>query len=220
MSEQRRQFPQALLWGLVVLAVLGAALVLALSSGWFAQRNSPAPTEPLTPSEPVDTRPSLPPPVDATQTSATTAKPIPAGIGTRIGERAPDFSLPSLSGQTMSLSQFRGHIVILDFWASWCGPCRSTMPAVHALWRAVTSRGVDLVGISLDRTASAASSYLATNGFDDMVAVWGSLASAGAVASLYGVSGIPRTIVIDRNGIVRFNNHSAMLDRAVLDSIP
>jgi peroxiredoxin len=150
--------------------------------------------------------------------AAVSTAPIP-GTGSRIGETAPDFTLLSLQGEDVSLSAFRGRVVILDFWASWCSPCRATMPRLHALWRDVAARGVELVGISLDRTAAAASSYLAANGYDDMIALWGSLSAAQAVASQYRIQAIPRTVVIDRDGIVRFNNHSALMDRAVLDSI-
>jgi hypothetical protein len=74
--------------------------------------------------------------------------------------------------------------------------------------------------VSLDRTAAAASSYLAANPYEGMVALWGSFAEAQEVATLYGTKTIPRTIVIDRNGIVRFNNTPTALRRTLLDAIP
>jgi peroxiredoxin len=205
---------------LILLAFLVPALVLlgvAVQSGWLSSRGPAAglETEPIAPSSLT----TSPPVVTAVQSPSAVATPIPAGVGSHIGERAPDFTLASLNGQTVSLSQFRGRVVILDFWASWCGPCRATMPDVHALWRDLAARGVDLIGVSLDRTASAATSYLAASGFDDMIALWESLSAASAVASLYGVRAIPRTVVIDRSGIVRFNNHSALLDRALVESL-
>jgi len=159
--------------------------------------------------------PATPPPVAPSQPATTASVP---GTGYRVGERAPDFTLTSFAGESVTLSQFRGRVVILDFWASWCGPCRSTMPNLHTLWRNVASRGVELLGVSLDRTASAATSYLAANGYDDMIALWGSLSAAQAVAQRYGISAIPRTVVIDRDGIVRFNGHTALLDRAALEA--
>ncbi len=208
MSERRRA-RRRVLWSILLLFALGAAVLgYAVASGLFSSKD-PVPV-------PVD---ALPSPEPAAAMAPVAATPIPAGTGTRIGERAPEFALLSLDGESVTLSQFRGRVVILDFWASWCGPCRATMPNVHDLWRDVASRGVDLVGVSLDRTAAAASSYLADNGFGDMIALWESPEASQAVASLYGVRGIPRTLIIGRDGIVRFNNHPALLDRAVLESV-
>ncbi len=202
--------------------VLGVAAVVG---GYFLTRallrESPVSTEPL--AAPSASQPANPPASSPPATSAPTPPPPAASgspaVGTRVGERAPDFTLATLDGRSVSLAQFRGRVVILDFWASWCSPCRATMPTLHTLWRGVADRGVDLVGISLDRTASAASAYLAANGFTDMVALYDSYAAAQAVASRYQVTGIPRTFVIDREGIVRFNNHPTRLDRTLLASL-
>jgi peroxiredoxin len=206
-----------ILWGLLLLVALaGAFLAYAASSGWFAgEAEESVPGVESAPAPETATTAELP----AAEPTPTSPTPLPAGIGSHIGERAPDFTLRSLDGEFISLSQFRGRVVILDFWASWCGPCRSTMPNLHALWRDVADRGVDLIGISLDRTEAAASSYLASNGYGDVISLWESLSAAQAVASLYGVRAIPQTVVIDRNGIVRFNNHPAMLERALLESV-
>lgn len=164
-------------------------------------------------------RPTTAPLSTAVVPVQTASAPLPAAVGPRVGERAPDFTLRTLDGATVSLSQFRGRVVILDFWASWCSPCRATMPTLHALWREVADRGVELVGVSLDRSADAASAYLKANGFRDMVALWDSYAAAQAVATQYRVTGIPHTFIIDRAGIVRFNNHPARLERAAIEPL-
>jgi peroxiredoxin len=140
-------------------------------------------------------------------------------VGSRIGQRAPDFTLRSLAGNPVSLSDHDGSVVILDFWASWCVPCQATFPTLHALWRSFADRGVVLIGVSLDRSKADADAYLAQTGFDDVIALWESYSAAAAVADRYGVSGIPNTIVIDRTGIVRYNGHPVRLTARHLEEI-
>jgi peroxiredoxin len=139
-------------------------------------------------------------------------------IGPRTGQRAPDFTLRSLSGESVSLSDYLGRVVILDFWASWCIPCRTSMPTLHALWREYESRGVVFLGVNLDRSGTEARSYLERNGFSDMIVLWQSLNAAQAVALMFGVSGIPHTLLVDRSGIIRFSNHPLLLTRQLLDT--
>ena len=137
-------------------------------------------------------------------------------VGTRPGYRAPALSLRSLDGRPVSLSEFAGQVVILDFWASWCGPCRVSMPTLDSLWKEVRDQGVVLIGVSLDRSASDASNYLTSQGFEEMIALWESATASRAAALSYGVSGIPRTFIIDREGIIRFAGHPATLTRSIL----
>jgi len=136
-----------------------------------------------------------------------------------VGKTAPDFTLRSLDGERVTLSEFRGRVVILDFWASWCGPCQRSFPALHALWSSVSDQGVDLVGISLDRSESNARGFLASTGYTDIIALWQSLAASSTVASAYCVSGIPHTLVIDREGVVRYSGHPARLTLDRVESI-
>ncbi len=142
-----------------------------------------------------------------------------ATIGTAVGDTAPAFTLKDLNGNTVSLSQYRGHVVILDFWASWCGPCRASMPTLHRLADEYSDEGLVMIGVSLDRSASAASSFLKQNGYTDMVALWESTTASQGVAREYGISAIPHTFVIDRNGIIRFANHPMLLKASLLDSL-
>ncbi len=118
---------------------------------------------------------------------------------------APDFTLENLSGEAVTLSGLRGKLVILDFWASWCKPCTRTLPALEELAGRLSDRDVVLLAVSLDRTASAASDYAAEHGLSASTVLYGSLEKARAVKELYDVVGIPRTFVIDREGIVRYS---------------
>jgi peroxiredoxin len=129
------------------------------------------------------------------------------GFGERELEIAPAFSLVTLDGETVSLSDYRGQVVLLDFWASWCKPCRTTFPAIHALAGELEDRGVKLLVVSLDASAEASRQYLTDEGYATDNVLWGSLEEARAVRNLYGVVGIPHTFVIDREGFIRFDGY-------------
>jgi len=139
-------------------------------------------------------------------------------VGHRVGDVAPSFSLPTLDGAPISLSDYAGRVVILDFWASWCVPCRLSMPSLEAMARNLGDEVV-LVGVSLDRTETDARSYVISRDYSDLVPLYGSLTQARAVAGDYGVLGIPRTFVIDRDGIVRFAGHPSRLSRNLVESL-
>ena len=216
----------------VLLAIGSAALMFAvvmLATGSLSRPTSDGSsvedlaaantTVPVVSDDPV---PSDEPPVDTPLEQASTGSDAPVSteaiVGTRPGNRAPSLSLRSLDGHVISLSEFAGQVVILDFWASWCGPCRVSMPALDRLWKEVRDQGVVLVGVSLDRSASDASNYLTSQGYEEMIALWESATASRAAALSYGVSGIPRTFIIDREGIIRFAGHPATLTRSILAS--
>jgi peroxiredoxin len=123
----------------------------------------------------------------------------------RLPVEAPDFSLENLSGETVTLSALRGKVVVLDFWASWCRPCTRTLPALEQLVGGLSDRGVVLLAISLDRTETAVRDYVAEQGLPADFVLYGSLANARDVKELYGVGGIPRTFVVDREGVIRYS---------------
>ncbi|MBU0595309.1 TlpA family protein disulfide reductase [Candidatus Bipolaricaulota bacterium] len=138
-------------------------------------------------------------------------------IGNRIGQLAPDFTLPTLAGESVSLSDYRGQVVVLDFWASWCIPCRLTMPLLDDL--ALRFPEIVLLGVSLDRSRADAVAYIGSRADSPLIAVYGSLSAASAVSRTYAVSGIPRTFVIDQDGVVRFADHPANLTEETIESL-
>lgn len=112
-------------------------------------------------------------------------------------ERVPDFSLPSASGQTVSLRQFQGKVILLDFWATWCGPCKKEMPGYEELYRRYKKRGLVVVGIALDSSPTQVRRFARKYGITYPLLI------NGMNVDRYGVLGIPTTILADRQGIVR-----------------
>ncbi len=183
----------------VILAVVAVVL-------WQISALRPAPDE----------APSSSDVVDAPTSDAVVGK---TATCPTVGRTAPDFTLRSLDGEPVTLSEFRGRIVILDFWASWCSPCQRSFPALHALWSAYANRGVELIGVSLDRSESSAKGFLSSTGYTNMIALWESRSASSAVATTYCVGGIPHTFVIDEEGVVQYSGHPARLTVSDLESI-
>ncbi len=115
------------------------------------------------------------------------------------GKAAPDFELKALDGSTVKLSGLKGKVVVLDFWASWCGPCRQEMPELEQLWQKVKDKDVVIFGVNLGDSAEAAGKAADSFGVTFPIV----LDSNGATGNAYGVSGIPTTVIIDGAGVVR-----------------
>jgi thiol-disulfide isomerase/thioredoxin len=116
-----------------------------------------------------------------------------------IGQAAPKFKLPDLSGAQVSLDQFKGKIVMLDLWATWCGPCRMTMPIVENLQKEFADTMVVLT-INLQDPRDVVRDYIRAQGIHSRVL----LDENGTVGTMYGAESIPMQILIDKQGIIRF----------------
>ncbi len=120
---------------------------------------------------------------------------------TAIGKPAPEFSNPDAGGKPVSLSSFRGKYVLLDFWASWCGPCRQENPNIVKAYQRFHPKGFEIFGVSLDDTKS---DWLQAIKKDELN--WTQVSDLkgwqAEAADLYGVKAIPMNFLLDKNGII------------------
>ncbi len=125
--------------------------------------------------------------------------------GISVGDEAPDFTLNNPEGQDVTLSSLRGKYVLIDFWASWCGPCRMENPNVVKLYNKYKDKGFAIYGVSLDKEKGA---WLAAIKKDNLTWTHGSDLKFwnSAVAQTYGVSAIPATYLLDKEGKVIAKN--------------
>lgn len=115
-----------------------------------------------------------------------------------INRPAPAFILADLNGQEVSLDQYRGKIIALDFWATWCGPCRMTMPVMEKLQKEFGDDMV-LLDINIQETPELVQAYVRKQNVRSIVL----LDQRGSVAAAYGANSIPMHVLIDRQGIIR-----------------
>jgi peroxiredoxin len=139
---------------------------------------------------------------DNTPTTPTTPAPTtPAGeVAPEVGKVAPDFTLTTVDGKTVTLSSLRGKPVLINFWATWCGPCFEEMPYFQELSSKWPQKGLEFLSIDTGESASRTSGYMQANGFTFPVLV----DNKGNVALKYGIMYLPTTIMIDKDGVIQF----------------
>lgn len=114
--------------------------------------------------------------------------------------RAPNFTARTLAGKDFSLQDLRGRVVLLDFFATWCPPCRMEVPELQKLWEQYRDQGLVVVGVALSSgEASEVRKFAADRG----LTYWQVNDESGRIAAKYGIRPIPTTYVIDRNGVIR-----------------
>jgi len=118
----------------------------------------------------------------------------------KLSGKAPNFTLKSRSGKNIKLSELRGQVVMLNFWASWCGPCRKEMPILEKIQKKYKRLGFTLLGVNVEENSRDAKNYLK----DVKVTFPVLFDTRQKTSKLYNVSAMPTTIIIDRNGNKRF----------------
>lgn len=130
---------------------------------------------------------------------------------------APSFDLKDQSGRAYTLRDFQGKPVLIDFWATWCGPCRSTMPHVENLHRKYRSRGLQVVGINIEGKSKEVLDFVSQSRYSFLV-LYDSGNWQSVVAKQYGVSSIPRTFLVDGEGNIVFSGHPNRLQESLIEA--
>jgi peroxiredoxin len=122
-----------------------------------------------------------------------------------VGQAAPDITLPSPDGKNVSLSSLRGKYVLIDFWASWCGPCRQENPNVVRMYNKYKDKGFEIFGVSLDESRD---KWLKAIAMDKLT--WPHVSDlkgwSSAAAQLYNIQAIPQTLLLDKEGKIIAKN--------------
>jgi len=114
--------------------------------------------------------------------------------------KAPGFTLKSYSGKNLKLSEYRGQVVLLNFWASWCGPCRQEMPLLNDLHKKYKKLGFSVMGVNVEEDSAKARKIVKEVKLKFPVL----FDTKNKVSELYQVSAMPSTVIIDRNGNMRY----------------
>lgn len=118
----------------------------------------------------------------------------------QIGKKAMEFSLPAVNGETVALQSLRGKVVLLNFWATWCGPCRQELPELARLQEKYRQRGLAVMAVTVDNEIENVRGFLQK--YDIKIqALWD---KRKKVADSYLVEKMPSSYLIDRNGAIRF----------------
>jgi thiol-disulfide isomerase/thioredoxin len=141
-----------------------------------------------------------------------TATPAPAPVA---GAPAPDFTLTDLAGQPVQLSSLKGQVVLVNFWATWCIPCRAEMPSIQQAYNAHKGQGFTVLAVNLNESQADVQSYVNNLSVNFTV-----LLDAGdSISNMYRVRGYPTSFFIDRSGTVAIENVGMMTDAQLASNL-
>lgn len=116
---------------------------------------------------------------------------------------APGFALPGANGSPVSFGEFEGQVVMINFWASWCGPCRQEMPLLDDLYGRYSPLGFTILGVNVEEDSTAANQFLKNTPVNFPILY----DRENAVSQLYDVIAMPSTVIVDRQGQIRYIHH-------------
>ncbi len=132
--------------------------------------------------------------------AAAIAIPLHAAGSAVVNGSVPDVALTDGAGTVHRLSEYRGQVLLIDFWASWCIPCKASFPQLDALHKDFKDKGVTVLAVNLDEQRKAADLFLSTRPHTMPVV----FDPAGTAAETFGLKGMPSSVIVDRKGIIRF----------------
>jgi peroxiredoxin len=119
--------------------------------------------------------------------------------GVKMGEGAPDFTLPDPVGRSYTLSGYKGKVVLLRFWADWCPNCKEEMPKIDEVYKNMKGKGFEVLGVNVKQSEEAVSAFVS----EYKISFPTPMDKDATVARIYGVVGLPTTFIIDRDGVVK-----------------
>ncbi len=134
--------------------------------------------------------------------------------GTQVGNLAPNFQLQNLDGQTVSLSDLRGEPVLINFWATWCPPCRSEMPYIQEIYNEWSDKKLVVLAINIGESSSTVENFMQSYNLSFTVL----LDTKQDVAQRYNITGIPTTFFIDKDGIIQDKLIGAFQNKAQIEN--
>lgn len=127
--------------------------------------------------------------------------------GLKIGKAAQNFERTDITGKEIELEEYQGKVVILDFWATWCVPCREELPELKTIYQKYHSKGLEIIGISLDTDLEKLKNYINAEEID-WRQIYAKEGKADELVKKYSAFGLPTYYIIDQAGRIRYNNHS------------
>lgn len=128
---------------------------------------------------------------------------VPATALAGVGSPAPEFTLPDATGRDVSLNEFRGRVVFIDFWASWCAPCKKELPELNSFIKGYDGEDIVVLAINIDKKRSHAEGFLkGINGMPEKLKVL--FDPRARVISVYGALAMPTSFIVDQSGLIRY----------------
>jgi peroxiredoxin len=140
---------------------------------------------------------------------------VPALVLSQPTGKAPTFKLKTVDGKTIDLQKLQGKVVVVNFWATWCGPCKAEIPGFQDMYKQYRSKGLEIVGVSLDRDG-----WTPVKPFIEQHKIaYPIVIGDGDLADAYGgINAIPTTFIIDKKGNI-VNHHIGYLDKGTFENL-